>query len=135
NDMVMEAAQQFASAPEIDPGRFWASRTAGQKFAAVIAMGLLGASGNVAAAIGFLNNAIQADIDAQKANLAKMQTSYGMASEQFGREQNMYQQMRALAADEREADLMFTKARLQQAQMEMQAKLQRAGVQTLNAQQ
>lgn len=54
----------------VDPGRFWASRTTGQKIAGIIglALGSIGAGNDgVNRAAGLLNQAIDRDLEAQKA--------------------------------------------------------------------
>jgi hypothetical protein len=84
----------------VDPGRFWASRSTGGKIAGIIglALGAFGAaSDGVNRAAQMISQAIDRDLDAQKAEhtfrLAKgkesvgaAQSAYGMARQRFGDE-------------------------------------------------
>lgn len=78
---------------EIDPHKFWASRSTGDKVLAAIglAMGALGSQDGVNRSVAILNQAIDRDIDAQKANLAAMgakadsqQNLLGIMRQNFG---------------------------------------------------
>lgn len=86
------------SKAEIDPGRFWASRSTGDKVLAAIglAMGALGSQDGVNRSVGILNQAIDRDIDAQKANL-------DAAGKSAGNQQNLLGVMRSNFSDQQQA--------------------------------
>lgn len=95
----------------INPNHYWQSMATGQKIGAAIAIGLGtfaahplgprgGASENVA--LGIINNAIAADIDAQKANLAK---SMELAKRRGEVEEKGFNQQEALLRAERDSHL------------------------------
>lgn len=66
-DSAMEEARQAAS-QGVDPDRFWASKGAGQKAAAVIAGALFGFTGQGMQWLQRLDNLVAQDIDAQKSD-------------------------------------------------------------------
>lgn len=96
---------------QIDPNRYWASKSTGAKIGAAISIalgaigaGLQGRGDN--AALGIIKDAIDKDIDAQKANiaakregLAETQTMYSMMRQQFSDERQAEQATRAIAID------------------------------------
>jgi hypothetical protein len=65
-------AAEFAEKNKIDPGRYWSSMDTGNKVQAALALALggigAGLSGGPNHALGIINKAIDADIDAQKEN-------------------------------------------------------------------
>lgn len=75
NQARADALQQDLATGKIDPGRWWKSRDLGGKIAASIAIVLggisQGFSGRPSAALAAIDNAIQQDIDSQKADIGK----------------------------------------------------------------
>lgn len=68
---------------EVDPNRYWASKTGGQKALAVIAGGLFGFSGQGMQWLNRLDNLINADIQQQNADLSRQRGLLGdVAGEQ-----------------------------------------------------
>jgi len=92
-----EAADEVAKVnTTIDPNRFWASKTTGQRVMAglMIAAGYLGRGQQHNQALDYIQNAVQQDIDAQKSMvdyqlrkgneaIAAQQTLYGMMRSRF----------------------------------------------------
>lgn len=129
---VSEAANKLAQAEDVDPGRFWANKTSGQKFLAVLGA-TMSTMANVPNPMGIINEAIRADIDAQKANIAKRGQELGARRDEFNAARQVWNDMRATASSEREADLMMEQARLQSAKAQMDAMAQRQKVPQMNA--
>lgn len=86
------------SKSEIDPGKFWASRSTGDKVLAAIglAMGAIGSQDGVNRSVSILNQAIERDIDAQKANL-------DAAGKAAGNQMNLLGIMRSNFSDQQQA--------------------------------
>lgn len=80
---------------KVDPNRWWNSRTTGQKMSAYVGLALSGFQGSQA--VGMIQNAINADIGAQKFNIetqAKKVDAYG----------NILSYMRGIFNDENQAE-------------------------------
>lgn len=96
----------------VDPGRYWASRSTGQKITGIIglALGTLGAGPDgVNRAAGMLNQAIDRDIDAQKSEhdlrLRKGQQAVAAATSMYGlHHQTLQDDIAARAAAKATAD-------------------------------
>ena len=116
---VHRAADRLAETPGVDPGRYWASRTAGQKATAAISAALMGFAGRDP--FKALHTAIADDIDAQKN--AQGMAKAGMAGRQAeaGNARSVYAEVMAEVQDERAADLIMEQARLDQAKRQLQA--------------
>lgn len=126
-EKTYKAAYDALKTPDgkVDPGRFWGSRSTGQKVLAGIAValsgfgnGLMGRGGNDA--LSLIQKQIDDDIDAQKANIAgererKRDTLQGAST--------MLGQLRAKFGDERAAESAFRAMALEQAQATVQSKL------------
>lgn len=105
---VADAKQKYEQASQemsridtsVDPGRFWASRTTGDKVVSILGLifGALGAgSDGINRAAVMLNQAIDRDIDAQKAeHTFRMQKDKATADAA----QNFYSMARAAAGDD-----------------------------------
>jgi len=130
---IAEAADRISEAPDIDPDRFWASRSAGQKFAFILSAGLLGAAGKSEVAFGNLQNAIQSDIDAQKATFQQRRAALGARREELESERGVYASLVDTLGDERAADLAFENARLEQGRRKMQQLMAESGVPVMTA--
>lgn len=81
---------------QIDPDHFWGSKSTGMQIMISIAMALGGnkkTGKNMA--LDLVNNAIERDIEAQKANLGKTQSLYAKHLERSRNEDEAYQQTRA----------------------------------------
>lgn len=133
NKNVAEATARFSETKGVDPGRHWASRTAGQKFVAVlggIARGLLKMD-----PMAHLQAAIDNDIAAQEANIGLRKTALDEAQEGVGRAANVYETLRLNVGDKRTADMMMEQARLGQAEQQFKALLAEHGLNQLTAEQ
>lgn len=131
--LVAEAAQKFQRTPAVDPNRYWASRTAGQKFGAVmmgIAKGLLKQD-----PLGHIQSAIAEDVAAQKSNLDQAQRGFTAMTDAANTQSNAYKDIREAVADDRTADMIYERARLQQAQSEFDWWMQKGQVTQLSAEQ
>lgn len=129
---IASAADRLAQAEDIDPGRVWANKSSGQKFLATLGA-VMSTMANVPNPMGIINNAIAADIDAQKANLAKRRGVVGARQDEFNAARQVWNDMRATASTEREADIMMEQARLQSAKAQMDAMAARQKVPQMNA--
>jgi hypothetical protein len=133
NKNVAEATATFSETKGVDPGRHWASRTAGQKFVAVlggIARGLLKMD-----PMAHLQAAIDNDIAAQEANIGLRKTALDEAQEGVARASNVYETLRLNVGDKRTADMMMEQARLGQAEQQFKALLAEHGLNQLTAEQ
>jgi hypothetical protein len=133
NKNVAEATARFSETKGVDPGRHWASRTAGQKFVAVlggIARGLLKLD-----PMAHLQAAIDNDIAAQEANIGLRKTALDEAQEGVARASNVYETLRLNVGDKRTADMMMEQARLGQAEQQFKALLAEHGLNQLTAEQ
>lgn len=78
---------------KVDPNKFWANKSTGDKILAGISL-FLGAAGGVNgrgnSAVPVIQNAIQADIDAQKANIGIKQDGVNQAKGMYGQMLNTY---------------------------------------------
>jgi hypothetical protein len=77
-DTKSKVLAEAIASNKIDPSHFWSSRTSQQKTMSIIAMILGGIGSGLTkqpnAALQMLNSAAERDVDAQKANLGKLQT-------------------------------------------------------------
>jgi hypothetical protein len=129
--IAAQATEQLMKAQSIDPGRWWASRTAGQKFAAglgAVARGLAGGD-----SMAFINKQIADDIDAQKASFAQKQAALGAAQNQGALARGIYADIRAQTQDEREADEVMRLARLEQAKSQFESIAARSAIPSVMA--
>lgn len=131
--LVAKTTERLASAPDVDPGRWWASRSNGQKVAATIGMMGRGLGGGNPQ--DFLMEHIDRDIDAQKASFAQMATAAGAAQSQMGLARGLYADIRAQTQDEREADEIMRIAKLEQAKADFEAIAARTAIPSVMAQQ
>lgn len=80
-----DAFKQYINTHDVDPNHYWADKRTGQKIASGIGLFLGGFgsafTGQANPALGIINNAIEKDIDAQKSNLDKKKTLWGMNRE------------------------------------------------------
>jgi hypothetical protein len=129
--LVQAAAQQFQRTPAVDPNRYWADRTAGQKFGAVLLGIVRGAMGEDP--LAHIRDAISRDIDAQKTNLDQSYRQFGVLNEAFQAQRGAYQDIRLAVEDERTADMIYERARLQQAENEFQWWMQKGKVSQMTA--
>lgn len=134
NDLALAAADDLAKTADTDPGKGWADAPLWSKFFAVIGAGLMGWAGN-SDPTAMIRSVTEQSIRTQEAALAKKQARVGNLQNQAGLESSLYEKIQADSASKMEGDLVYTKAILMHAQQQAMARLQRAGVQTLNAQQ
>ncbi len=132
--LVQEAAEKFNRTPTIDPNRLWANKTAGQKFGAAI-LSIVGARAGAVLPGSFqaIQQAIQDDIQAQKDNIALGQAKFGALSEAFQSQTQAYSAIRAAVDDERTADLIYERSRIEQAEREFQWWMQKGQVAQMSA--
>lgn len=123
---VTEAADRLNTAPDIDPNRYWASQSAGRKFAWGLQAGLMGFAG--LDPFGALQSAISQDIDAQKANFAQKQAGMGARMDELSGARSVYGDIRQAIGDEQATDLMMESARLQQADAALKAMAIKEGI-------
>ncbi len=123
---VTEAADRLNEAPDIDPNRYWASQSAGRKFAWGLQAALMGFAG--LDPFGALQSAITQDIDAQKANFAQKQAGFGARQGELEGQRSVYADMRTAIGDEQATDLMMESARLQQADAAFKAMAIKEGI-------
>lgn len=129
--LVAKTTERLASAPDVDPGRWWASRSNGQKVAATIGMMGRGLGGGNPQ--DFLMEHIDRDIDAQKASFAQAATAAGAAQSQMGLARGLYADIRAQTQDEREADEIMRIAKLEQAKADFEAIAARSAIPSVMA--
>lgn len=118
---VQEAKDAFSKIDtSVDPGRYWASRSTGGKIAGIIglALGAIGAGNDgINRAAGMMTQAIDRDIDAQKAEheirLKKGQQSIDAA-------QSLYSMMHSRLGDDRAAMAAAHAAAYQRAAMQLE---------------
>lgn len=133
NKNVAEATAKFSETKGVDPGRYWASRTAGQKFVAVlggIARGLLKMD-----PMAHLQAAIDNDIAAQEANIGLRKTALDELQQGTDQATKVYETLRLNVGDKRTADMMMEQARLGQAESQFKALLAEHNIQQLTAEQ
>lgn len=129
-----DVVQKFASAPEVDPDRYWNDKSAGFKFFAALGAGLMAAGGH-GDPLGHIRQAIHSDIESQKVNLGARQARVGMAEREFGMQENVFADVMAQIGDERAAELIIENARWEEAKMRLQQLQQEAGIPVLTAEQ
>lgn len=124
---VTEAADRLNESPDVDPNRYWASQSAGRKFAWGIQAALMGFAG--LDPFGALNTAIERDIDAQKATFAQKQAGFDARRGELDGQRSVYSDLRQSIVDEEATDLMMRSARLQQADAAFRAMAAKEGLQ------
>lgn len=130
---ISEAVDRFSQAPDVDPNRFWASQSAGQKVGWAISAGLLGMSGMNPFA--HIESAIAKEIDAQKTNLAKRENVIAGRQSEFNAADSVYASLREGIQDERALDLAHENAILERSKRQIQALVAKTGVQVLRPEQ
>jgi hypothetical protein len=112
-DTLNQAVLKYSS-NKIDPNSFWENRTTGQQVSLAIGafLGAFDPHGNNTA-VAMLNNAMNRDIEAQKANI-DVQGNVLKAN------QSVYDEMRARFGDERQAEAATRLAMLNQVQLKLQ---------------
>lgn len=123
---VSAAADRLNESPDIDPNRYWASQSAGRKFGWGISAALLGFAG--LNPTGALTEAINRDIDAQKATFAQKQAGFGARMEEMGAQRSVYQDLREAIGDEQATDMAMEHARLGQAESAFKAMAVKEGI-------
>lgn len=106
------------SRQDIDPGHLWQNESNGSKFwgALMVGLGTLGAgmSGQPNVALGIMNKAMDADIDAQKENRNNKRA-------QFEDQKSIYKENLGRFQDERQAEVATKAAYLENAQAQLAA--------------
>ena len=128
--LATQAAEADALAKtEIDPERFWGSKDTGEKIMMGIAVALSGFAGGPNQALGMLEKQIDADIQAQKANLEGKYKAYAA-------KQGIYAQRLAAFGDQELATISAKQGYLQTLDYQIQAKAAQTNseIATINAQ-
>lgn len=128
---VANAKRALQEQPDVDPNRFWADKGAGFKVLAVLQGVLSGFVGQDATKI--LRDAIQTDIEAQRANIGKRESEVGAAVDAGNQAHQTYREIMAEVGDQRQADLMYETARLEAARDAFLQKQKEFGIQVLTA--
>lgn len=125
---VSEAADRLNATAEqgVDPNRYWASQSAGRKFAWGVQAALMGFAG--LDPFGALNTAIERDIDAQKATFAQRAAGFDARQGELAGQRSVYQDLRDAIGDEQATDLAMRSARLQQADAMFRAMASKEGL-------
>jgi hypothetical protein len=131
--LVSQATEKLMSAGGVDPGRWWASRTDGQKVAAFF--GMLGRGMGGGNPSDFLNERIDRDVAAQEATFAQGVAAAGAARQQGDMARAMYADIRASTQDKREADAVYAAARAEQMKAQFEALAVRSAIPSVMAQQ
>lgn len=119
---IRTAADEFAKAPEIDPGRYWASRTGFQKFMGVMAAGAFGLAGfSPEQSIAHIRAAVDDDIDAQRFNSDLRRSKFGALREAQDAGERVYQRMREAFGDDRMAEHAIRAARFEESKARLQS--------------
>lgn len=123
---VQDAADTMARTPDVDAGRYWASRKTWQKaFWAlnVMARGFLGLD-----PMSALNAAIDQDIEEQRANIGLRKEKVGVAGSVLQEARGLFADLRASIADESVAEDAMRIARLKEFETRLMAIKMRDGV-------
>jgi len=128
-----EAVEQLADAPDVDPDRHWASRTAGQTFAYVLGSVMLGMAGKSEVAMGMIQSAISRDIDAQKSNIGKRKQMVGARAGELEQLDVYSGLLSKYHGDERAADMAMENARLETAKRKMMQLQAESGIPGMTA--
>ncbi len=116
---IQRATDMLEQTAEVDPGRWWSDRTAGQKFLAVLAAvggGLFNKD-----PIAPIQAMIHRDIEAQKATFQQRRGVLQGRTQQQAASSNLYSVIAEHAETSKEADLMVESVRMQEAQMRIDA--------------
>lgn len=125
---LAEAADAVAESPAIDASRWWSSKSSGQKALASLSAGLL-ALGGVSNPFGHLQNAVNQDIAAQRANHKKRLDTFGSRRTETDNASRLYGEFLQLTGNEREADLMAQLSKWDQIERTAEAIRQKHGAQ------
>lgn len=108
------AAQEYTSA-KIDPDRIWANKSTGTKIGTAISLFFAGINGSDAG-VQILNNAIDRDIEAQKADMASKKLGFDM-------QRGILSDMMARFGDERQASSAAKLTQIQMAELKLKGQL------------
>ena len=126
NDLISKSVDRLMKAPDIDPERYWASRTNGQKALWVVSAMLNGLAG--LNPTEQLQSVINNDIDAQKANFAQGQARVGAAATKADASRSLYNDVRMAIGDENATAEIIRIARFEQAKAALMAQQIKAGI-------
>lgn len=143
---VEKMVSDYTAKATIDPNRFWSDKTTGQKVMAAIgvALGGVGRLGGPNQALDYINNAINRDIDAQKADLDAKRGGIALQNNIFKDMMDQFQDDRAARTASKLAminiaELQLKKYAEQNQGVQIQANAQKAmgelGLQKLQLQQ
>lgn len=133
NEAIADAERAIAEQPDADPNRWWESRSAGQKFAAVLGGMLAGFAG--LDPMKNINAAIEQDIAAQHSAIGKRKTELAAAERVAEGENTLYRRIFERIGDERQADLLYSAARKKQAAAQMEMVARQSGRESFLAEQ
>lgn len=119
---IRKAADLFSNAPEVDPQRYWASRSGFQKFMGVLAAGAFGLAGwSPEQSLAHIRNAVDADMDAQRFNADLRRSKFGARVEAAAAGERVYDRVREAFGDDRMAEHAIRAARYEEAKARLQA--------------
>lgn len=130
-ELADNATEEFQKQASIDPNAGWASRPLWAKFLAVLSAGMIGFSGR-GDPMAHINMVINEGLEAEKSRLQTSKDRVDAAQGRLTRDRSVYQDLLQQTQNEREADLLYKHARLEQARAVMMAQLQTAGVEVLS---
>jgi hypothetical protein len=123
---IQKMTDAMLATPEVDAGRYWASRKGYQKVAwalSAIADGIRGLD-----PMAQLNRAIEMDINEQKANIGLSKEKVGIAGSMLGSGSALFSELRASLGDDNLAADAMRIARIDEFKTRLIAMQQRAGV-------
>lgn len=135
NDRIREAADAFSGAPEVDPERYWKSRTGFQRFAGVLGAAAYGAAGwSPEQATSHIRLAVDRDIDAQRFNADLRGRKFEARRAVLDAGERVFERMREHFGDSRAAEHAIRAARFEEAKARVAAMRAARGLPLMDAQ-
>jgi hypothetical protein len=125
--------KKLEALPDLDPGRFWKSKSGAGKLAAIFGAIAGGAIGSTAVPDQIERQSMQ-DLEAQKANAAQTLDLAAEADRQVQQQVSIYGELLDAAGSERAADAMYLQLQLEDAARQLEAKIAETTVPGLQAQ-
>ncbi len=129
-ELADNATEEFRKQESIDPNAGWANRPLWAKFLAVLGSAMIGFGGR-GDPMAHINLVIDQGLQAEKSRLQTSKDRVDATQGKLQRDRSVYQDLLQQTQNEREADLLYKHARLEQARALMVAQLQDAGVEVL----
>jgi hypothetical protein len=134
NRLVQRTAKDAIAAAAIDTKRGWTTMGTARKVAFALSGIALGTAGNDDP-MQYVRRYIDEDIEQQRQGAAKAEANVGTARAAAAEQDNLYQRTLATVGDERVTADVVRVARLEQIQADFKARLTKAGVNQLSAEQ